>query len=135
MPIGLVARARELRWIKADAERILWRTLRAHQCGHRFRRRAPLGWFMLTMFASDVVSWSRLMACRSTGNRAMPCGARSCTSRGGRCSGSGNDVRTNLKGVMGVVLAELERHPHPDFLPQAGERVYRVAGPQARAGS
>ena len=135
MPIGLVARARELRWIKADAERILWRTLRAHRCGHRFRRRAPLGRFMLTTFASKVVSWSRLMTRSSTGNRAMPCGARSCTSRGPVLRFWNHDVRTNLDGVRGVILAELERHPHPDFLPQAGERVYRVAGPQARAGS
>jgi very-short-patch-repair endonuclease len=121
-------RARTLRGNLTDAERVLWRELRQHQLGRRFRRQFPI-----PPYAADFACIeARLIVEVDGGQHAMP---GDHDRRDGRLRAQGwrilrfwnNDVLGNRHGVLQTIAEALglptERNPLPNPPPLAGEGV------------
>ena len=114
--------AKRLRQEMTDAERVLWREVRAHRfAGFKFKRQEPLG-----MYVVDFVCYeAKLIVELDGGQHASQKEAdeertRWLASRGFRVLRFwNNDVLTNTAGVMQEIEKKLP--PLPDPLPQ-GER-------------
>ena len=65
-------RARELRRDMTDAERFLWRHLRAGQLGHKFRLQHPIGPYIVDSRVQAPNSSSSSTAANTQARRAMP---------------------------------------------------------------
>lgn len=105
-------RARQLRRDMTDAERLLWRHLRASQLGHRFRRQHPIGPYIVDF------------ACLSAGLVIEVDGGQhfepvSDARRDAFLRGEGfrllrfwnNDVLQNPEGALGMILQQLSDGP------------------------
>jgi very-short-patch-repair endonuclease len=128
----LTSVAKRLRHEMTDAERVLWRELRAHRfAGLKFKRQEPLG-----LYVVDFVCYEAKLIIELDGgqhaNQQESDAERtrwleSCGFRVVRFWN--NDVLTNIEGVMQEIEKELSPHtspsspssPLPDPLPR-GER-------------
>ena len=115
-------RAGPLRRNMTDAERLMWYRLRGRRLGNfKFKRQWSLGRYIV-----DFCCIERRLVVEIDGGQHSPEGDRRRTAV---LNGMGyrvvrfwnNDVLGNLDGVLTSLLEELETHPHPDPLPQAGE--------------
>ena len=106
-------RARRLRRDSTEAERVLWRALRAMPLPVRVRRQHPIG-----RYIADFALPARRLVIEVDGGQhasaAAPDAARSrvLAARGWRVIRFwNNDVMNNLTGVLETVAAEIERSP------------------------
>ncbi len=109
----LVEAARVLRTNSTDAERALWRELRAHRfAAFKFRRQAPIG-----QFVADFVSFSaKLIIELDGGHHGQPEQAAHDAERTAWLESQGfrvlrfwnNEVLTNLEGVLEVLQRAVE---------------------------
>ncbi|HEX2764911.1 MAG TPA: endonuclease domain-containing protein [Allosphingosinicella sp.] len=115
-----------LRQAATDAERALWRELRARRLGgHKFRRQWTIG-----PYIADFCCLERRLVVEADGGQHSPEGDRSRTNYL-RANGFrilrfwNNDALRNMDGVLISILEALEdskkEDPHPDLFPQAGE--------------
>ena len=125
-----LARSRRLRRDATDAEQALWQRIRGRQLGgHKFRRQAPIAWFI-----ADFVCTERKLVVELDGGQhqeraeADELRTRVMESHGYRVMRVwNNDVLKNRDGVLEALIAELERTdggtqgPHPNPLPQERE--------------
>ncbi len=118
-------RARTLRRDATMPERALWQVLRARTLGAKVRRQVPCGPYVL-----DFLFWRAGLAIELDGDtHATEAGLKSDVQRDAWLNGRGirvlrisnRDVASNLEGVLQLIAAELERRPHPNPLPHAGE--------------
>jgi very-short-patch-repair endonuclease len=117
-------RARELRANMTDAERMLWRALRRHQLGARFRRQVPLG-----PYVADFVCFDRKLVIEVDGGQHAERQALD-EVRSEFLSASGyrvlrfwnNEVLGNIEGVLDEIDRALAVRitPHPNPPPQGG---------------
>jgi len=113
--------AKRLRQDATDAERVLWRELRAHRfAGFKFKRQEPLGSFVV-----DFVCYEAKLIVELDGGQhadqkeADEDRTRWLSSRGFRVVRFwNNDVLTNIAGVMQVIEKNL---PSPRPSPARGE--------------
>ena len=122
-PRRLTPIAKRLRQEATDAERVLWREVRAHRfAGLKFKRQEPLG-----LYVVDFVCYEAKLIVELDGgqhaNRQESDAERTrwLESRGFRVVRFwNNDVLTNTAGVMQEIEKEITRHspPLPDPLPQ-----------------
>lgn len=106
------AKAKELRRNSTDAERVLWRQLRAHRfAGYKFRRQQPIGRYIV-----DLVCFEKRLIIEVDGGQHAEQvaydGERSAwlQSQGFRVLRFWNhEVLQNTEGVMEVILRECER--------------------------
>jgi very-short-patch-repair endonuclease len=118
-------RARSLRRIMTDAERLLWRHLRnRHFSGWKFRRQHELDRYIVDFVCPDACLIVEL-----DGGQHVEMVAKD-AERTRRLEGMGyrvlrfwnNDVLMNTEAVLGVILEALaSAAPHPNPLPE-GER-------------
>jgi very-short-patch-repair endonuclease len=127
---GLVmtSRARKLRGNLTDAERVLWRELRQHQLGWRFRRQFPIPPYVADFACIEA----RLIVEVDGGQHARP---GDHDRRDARLRAQGwrvlrfwnNDILGNRAGVLQTIAEALgparESSPHPNPPPLAGEGV------------
>ncbi len=119
-------KARQLRRVQTDAERVLWFRLRDRRLeGLKFRRQVPIDRYVVDFLCADA----RLVVELDGGQHAE----RDETNRTAVLEAMGylvlrfwnNDVLSNTDGVLEAILNTLDRHPsrppHPDPLP-CGER-------------
>lgn len=106
------AKAKELRRNSTDAERVLWRQLRAHRlAGYKFRRQQPIGRYIV-----DLVCFEKCLIIELDGGQHAEQvtydGERTTwlQSQGFRVLRFWNhEVLQNIEGVMEVILRECER--------------------------
>jgi len=106
------AKAKELRRNSTDAERVLWRQLRAHRLvGYKFRRQQPVGRYII-----DFVCFEKQLIIELDGGQHAKQvaydGERSAwlQSQGFRVLRFWNhEVLQNTEAVMDVILRECER--------------------------
>ena len=125
MPRQQTHRARTLRRNATQAERILWRALRAMSLPVRVRRQHPIG-----RFIADFAVPSRKLVIEIDGGQHASTLARDnartrvLEARGWRVIRFWNsDVMSNLEGVIATIVAEIEptpSSPRPSP-PQGGE--------------
>ena len=118
--------AKRLRHGMTDAERVLWREVRAHRfAGFKFKRQEPLG-----LYVVDFVCYEAKLIVELDGgqhaNQQEPDAKRTrwLESRGFRVLRFwNNDVLTNIEGVMQEIEKEITRPspPLPGPLPPRGE--------------
>ena len=136
-------RARKLRGNLTDAERVLWRELRQHQLGWRFRRQFPVPPYVVDFVCIEA----RLIVEVDGGQHACP-GEHE--RRDARLRAQGwrilrfwnNDVLANRAGVLQTIADALGpppgQYPHPNPPPPAGEGVstpaLQSASPPRQAG-
>jgi len=119
---AMVLRAQRLRGASTAAERALWRILRQRQLGRRFRRQFPIPPYIVDFACLDA----RLIVEADGGQHAQP---GDHDKRDAFLAGKGwrvlrfwnNDILQNREGVFLRVVEALERSPHPDPPPLAGE--------------
>ena len=136
-PSGSVQRARRLRRDLTDAERRLWRGLRAAVPAAKFRRQSPVG-----PYIADFLSFGHRLIVEVDGGQHVLNTAKDDV-RTGYLEAQGyrvlrfwnNEVLGNLDGVLQVISAAL--FPHPDPLPEGdGEegRAVNSLSPGEREG-
>ena len=120
---GLKHRARSLRANMTEAERLLWRELRRHTLGVRFRRQFPIPPYVADFACVEA----RLIIEFDGGQHAQP-GADDARDvvlrqqRGRVLRVWNNDGFGNIPGVLQMIAEALRvRHPHPGPPPLAGE--------------
>jgi very-short-patch-repair endonuclease len=97
--------ARGLRSALTDAERLLWRHLRAQQLGHRFRRQVPLG-----IYVVDFVCTEQRLIVELDGGQHNGSGHDIARDQWLRAQGFNvlrfwnNDVMGNVGGVLQAIL-------------------------------
>ena len=105
-----------------DAERSMWSQLRSRRLGgFKFRRQWTIGCYVV-----DFCCIERRLVVEIDGGQHS---AKRDDYRTNKLNELGyaivrywnNDVLANLDGVLAHLLQELENHPHPIPLPQAGE--------------
>ena len=121
-PRPLTAIAKRLRKEMTDAERVMWRELRAHRfAGFKFKRQEPLGSYVVDFVCYEV----KLIVDLDGGQHADQKEAdedrtRWLSSRKFRLVRFwNNDVLTNIAGVMHVIEKNLSPSPPPS--PARGE--------------
>ena len=119
--------ARSLRKNQTDAERKLWRCLRARElCGFKFRRQYPIAPYIVDFICVE----KRLIVEIDGGQHATMSEADELRStflsdRGYRVLRFwDNDALLRTDEVLAKILDSL-MHPHPSPLPQAGEGTLR----------
>jgi len=124
----MTARARALRLNMTDAERLLWRRLRAEQLGVKFRRQTPIGPYIV-----DFVCIPGSLVVEVDGGQHN--GAESDLRRDAFLQRQGytvlrfwnNDVLSNIEGVLVTIHSQLAANhvctipPPPDLPHRAGE--------------
>jgi len=117
--------ARSLRKNQTDAERKLWRRLRARElCGFKFRRQYPIAPYIVDFICVE----KRLIVEIDGGQHATMTEidntrAEFLNARGYRVLRFwNNEVLQQLDAVLAKILDSLT-HPHPNPLPQAGEGI------------
>ncbi|MBI5522944.1 MAG: endonuclease domain-containing protein [Desulfarculus sp.] len=118
-------RARGLRRRQTDAERLLWRKLRARSLAdYKFRRQHPLGPFIV-----DFVCTEKKLVIEADGGQHAANARRDrrreqyLASQGYRVLRFWNtDVLLNIEGVLAVILEALRESPSPRPSPPVGER-------------
>jgi very-short-patch-repair endonuclease len=122
----LKKRARGLRANMTDAEQLLWRELRRHQLGWRFRLQFPITPYVVDFACIEA----RLIVEPDGGQHTRPGDHDQrdprLQRRGWRILRFGNnDILANRRGVLQTIAEMLEppseRSPHPDPPPLAGE--------------
>ena len=116
------SQARQLRGNLTIAERALWRELRQHQLGVRFRRQFPIPPYIVDFACIEA----RLIVEADGGQHAS---AAADLRRNARLSAQGwrilrfwnNDILSNRAGVLQTIAEALGTYPHPDPPPLAGE--------------
>ena len=125
MPRQQTHRARTLRRNATQAERILWRALRAMPLPARVRRQHPIG-----RYIADFALPSRKLVIEIDGGHHASTVARDnartriLEAKGWRVIRFWNsDVTSNLEGVLQVIVADIERPPSSPrpSPPQGGE--------------
>ncbi len=120
-------RARSLRRLSTDAERVLWQALRNRQlAGYKFRRQHPIGPF----FADFACVEAGLVVEVDGSQHADPAAIKSDRRRTDALAGAGfrvmrftdREVLLEREAVLAAILDLLTAsHPHPCPLPPAGE--------------
>ena len=114
----LHARAKELRQNSTDAERIVWRALRAHRLnGASFRRQTPIGPYIVDF----VCHAAKLVIEIDGGQHFQPENQEQDARRDAFLMGRGfhvlrfnnRDVMTNREGVLETIARALARAPSP----------------------
>jgi len=128
---ALKKRARGLRNSMTDAERTLWRELRRHRLGWRFRRQFPIPPYVVDFVCIEA----RLIIEADGGQHACP-GEHEGRDTQLRRQGWrvirfwNNEILANLPGVLQTITEVLapprESGPHPDPPPPAGEGDLRA---------
>jgi very-short-patch-repair endonuclease len=128
MPINLTEVAKELRKNSTDAERLLWRHLKARQLeGLKFRRQEQIG-----RFIADFVCYERGMIIEADGGQHAVEREKD-AERTQWLNSQGftvlrfwnNEILTNIDGVLEVVrLRCLSTSPSPQPSPTGGEGVF-----------
>ena len=121
--------ARSLRKNQTDAERKLWRCLRARElCGFKFRRQYPIAPYIVDFICVE----KRLIIEIDGGQHATMSEADGLRSRFLNDRGYrvlrfwDNDALLRTDEVLARILESLgDFHPHPSPLPQAGEGTSR----------
>jgi very-short-patch-repair endonuclease len=119
----LQGRAKFLRQNMTEAERILWRELRRHRLGQRFRRQFPVP----PCIADFACIEARVIVEVDGGQHAEPGehdrrDALLCEEGWWVLRFWNNDIFDNLTGVLETISASLAaRNPHPDPPPLAGD--------------
>ena len=115
--------ARALRKNQTDAERLLWRHLRAHRLHDiKFRRQHPLGPYIV-----DFVCMCRQLVIEVDGGQHLQCEKDRKRDQWLQVQGFcvlrfwNNEVLANLDGVLACIDAALIPSPKPE--PPAGGRV------------
>jgi very-short-patch-repair endonuclease len=128
---AMTNRARKLRGNLTDAERVLWRELRHHQLGSRFRRQFPI-----PPYVADFACIEARLIIEVDGRQHTRPGDHE--RRDARLRAHGwrilrfwnNDVLGNRAGVLQTIAEALgpptENSPHPNPPPLAGEGVSAV---------
>jgi len=119
--------SRLLRKNQTDAERKLWRRLRARElCGFKFRRQYPIAPYIVDFICVE----KRLIVeidggQHATINEADGLRTRFLNDRGYRVIRFwDNEALLDTDVVLGAILEALNNsHPHPGPLPQAGEGI------------
>jgi very-short-patch-repair endonuclease len=117
-------RARQLCGNLTDAERVLWRELRQHQLGARFRRQFPIPPYIVDFACLEA----KLIVEADGGQHAT---SRYDESRDARLTAKGwrilrlwnNDILSNRAGVLQIIAEALGTYPYPNPPPLAGEGV------------
>ena len=125
---ALKSQARRLRGNLTDAERALWRQLRHHQLGARFRRQFPVPPYIVDFACVEA----RLIVEADGGQHNVS--ARD-ERRDAALSAQGwrvlrfwnNEILTNRAGVLRTIAEALGTYPHPVPPPPAGEGVSILA--------
>ncbi len=128
MPINLTAAAKELRKNSTDAERLLWRHLKAKQLdGLKFRRQEQIG-----SFIADFVCYERGIIVEADGGQHALEKEKD-EERTQWLNSQGftvlrfwnNEILTNIDGVMEVIRMQCQAvtTPLPGPLPLRGEGV------------
>ena len=125
MPINLTQTAKELRRNSTDAERLLWRHLKAKQFeGHKFRRQEQIGRFIV-----DFVCYEKKIIVEADGSQhAME--KEKDEERTEWLNSQGfmvlrfwnHEILTNIEGVLGVVKNRCLETPLSPALSHRGER-------------
>jgi len=118
----ITVRAQRLRRESTDAERALWRILRQNRLGRRFRRQFPIPPYIVDFACLEV----QLIVEADGGQHALP---GDHDKRDAFLSSKGwqvlrfwnNDIMQNIEGVFQRIVEALERSPHPNPPPLAGE--------------
>jgi very-short-patch-repair endonuclease len=126
--LALKSNARRLRRSMTDAEQLLWRELRRHQLGWRFRRQFPIPPYIVDFACLEA----RLIVEADGGQHAHP-GEHDLRDSQLRRQGWrllrfwNNDIVENRDGVLQTIAAALGppqgSSPHPNPPPLAGEGV------------
>ena len=125
---GITRQVRRLRGNATDTERLLWRSLRQHQLGKRFRRQFPIPPYIVDFVCIEA----RLIVEADGGQHAVP-GEHDfrdalLAARGWRILRFwNNEIVHNRAGVLQRIMEALEESPHPDPPPLAGEGNERLA--------
>lgn len=115
-------RAREMRKSPTDAERVLWRLLRAKRLsGWKFRRQQRLDPYIV-----DFISFEARLIVEADGSQHLD--SQSDARRDTWLASQGfrllrfwnNEILTNSDGVQTAILAALAATPHPNPPPQGG---------------
>jgi very-short-patch-repair endonuclease len=121
----LKKRARRLRGNLTDAEQVLWRELRRHQLGWRFRRQFPIPPYVVDFVCIEA----RLIVEADGGQHSL---AGDHDQRDAALQRQGwrllrfwnNDILTNGDGVLQSIADALgDPHPNPPPLAGEGDRV------------
>ena len=119
--------ARSLRKNQTDAERKLWRCLRARElCGFKFRRQYPIAPYIVDFICVEKqliveIDGGQHATMTELDNRRT----EFLNARGYRVLRFwNNEVLRQLDAVLARILDSL-MHPHPSPLPQAGEGTSR----------
>ena len=117
--------ARSLRKNQTDAERKLWRRLRARElCGFKFRRQYPIAPYIVDFICVE----KRLIVEIDGGQHATMTEIDNTRTEFLNARGYGvlrfwnNEVLQQPDAVLAKILDSLT-HPHPNPLPQAGEGI------------
>ena len=145
MRSGLVQLARGLRRAETNAEEILWRELRNRQLdGWRFKRQVPFGRYILDFFCFDARLAIEIDGATHSEPREV---ARDEDRTAFLCENgvrvvrvSGEDVESNIEGVVESVFFELGQQPAPSpalraRLSPRGEADQAVVAHQLSGGS
>src|SRR5438034_9875017 len=137
---GMTHRARWLRRNTTDAERVLWRGLRAGQIGGRFRRQYPI-----PPYVADFACIEARLIVEADGSQHGRPGVDAVRDK--RLAEAGwrmlrfwdNEILQNRAGVLEIIAEALasqsrRKHsdsdaPHPYPPPQAGAGAHRAADP------
>ena len=129
-PKTLLARARAMRHEASDAERMLWRHLRARRlAGFKFRRQEVIGPYIVDL----VCFHARLIIEADGGQHAEQQvydqqRSAALAARGYRVLRFwNNEVLNDIDGVLERIRMGLVRSPHPDPLPE-GEGASQPSG-------
>jgi len=133
----IIRNAGPLRRNMTDAEQRMWHHLRGRRLGgFKFKRQWSLGPYVV-----DFCCIERMLVVEIDGGQHS---TEKDAYRTAHLNALGyrvlrfwnNDVLENTDGVLTSLLSELDLHPHPNPLPQAGEGVHRAppdAGIRGRA--
>jgi very-short-patch-repair endonuclease len=128
----LVKIAKRLRGEMTDAERVLWREVRAHRfAGYKFKRQEPLDSYVVDFICYEA----KLIIEIDGGQHADKRGADEVRTRWLESQGYcvlrfwNNDVLNNIEGVMQEIEKYLNSEPTPSPYPlPQGEREKKTKG-------
>jgi very-short-patch-repair endonuclease len=131
-PNPLVKTAKRLRREMTDAERVLWREVRAHSfAGFKFKRQEPLESFVVDFICYEAKLIIEIDGGQHADKKEADEGrTRWLESRGYRVLRFwNNDVLKNIEGVMQEIEKYLPRNSSPSPLPlPRGERGSKASG-------
>ena len=113
---GMTPKARQLRRIPTEAEKILWKALRRNQlCGVSFRRQHPIGRYVLDFYSPSAGLAIEVDGGQHAAGRQKEIDGR----RDQWLAANGvrmlrfwnNEVLSNLQGVLQTIVLDLEKTP------------------------